>query len=495
MYKSNQFSQFISYSGIVKLPMWVWYLFTILCCLALFTPSPILLSVGLLLLILAAKLLWKKNEPPVLLLIFFILWMQTIVKLFNSALQNKPLYEMTLYPLINENSIEFAIWASYAGLISIALGMFIATISLNRSLGKRFYEEVKLISIQKIFYVYLFLLFFITFSNNFLTTTVQFSQILRVLPQIKWAVFLLLLFTVIIRQESRKYIIIPLLLEVVIGFSGFHAGFKKIFYFSILIFLTVQNKLDLKKSVIAIMVFLVVLGLGTVWMGIRGEYRTIQTEHVEMDRFELLLTIPDLLEKAKLTEKSGDVFSFLLSRLEYVDFFAYSIDWVPDRISFADGEQWFGAIKHIVTPRIFFPEKPILEWDTAITEKYTGINLTYNNAATTISLGFFAESYIDFGFIFMHIPLFFIGILVGLIYRFIIFQSKMKVIGCMFGASVVYSPLTTIEISAVKLLGSIVTNWILISFLIFVAEQKFINFIQLDNFRLNKVDHKKGPIK
>jgi hypothetical protein len=57
----------------------------------------------------------------------------------------------------------------------------------------------------------------------------------------------------------------------------------------------------------------------------------------------------------------------------------------------------WSALKHLVTPRVLFPDKGILASDSEFVRKYTGIPVAGADQNTSIAFGYAAESYIDFG--------------------------------------------------------------------------------------------------
>jgi hypothetical protein len=57
--------------------------------------------------------------------------------------------------------------------------------------------------------------------------------------------------------------------------------------------------------------------------------------------------------------------------------------------------------------------------DSKHTREFTGIGVSDADSATSFSLGYIADAYIDFGPIYMHVILFFFGALFGVFYKFL----------------------------------------------------------------------------
>jgi len=131
------------------------------------------------------------------------------------------------------------------------------------------------------------------------------------------------------------------------------------------------------------------------------------------DRVEYLadrVTSIDSYDIAKGMEK-------LANRISYVEYFGYAIRYVPHYKPHENGKLLWEAVEHVIKPRLFFPNKKALEDDTVKTARYTGIQF-HSVRYTSIGLGYFAEAYIDYGKIGMFVPIFFVGVMWGLIYRF-----------------------------------------------------------------------------
>ena len=53
-----------------------------------------------------------------------------------------------------------------------------------------------------------------------------------------------------------------------------------------------------------------------------------------------------------------------LRRVSYIDFLGHTMEYVPEVVPHQSGRQTIEAIRHVVTPRIVFPDKPALPHDT-----------------------------------------------------------------------------------------------------------------------------------
>jgi len=146
----------------------------------------------------------------------------------------------------------------------------------------------------------------------------------------------------------------------------------------------------------------------------------------------------------------------LVMRISYVNFFALTIENVPSRIPYENGALWKASVTHMLMPRLFFPDKPMLD-DSERTRTYTGMNVAGIEQDTSIGIGYVGESYIDYGPIWMFAPIFLLGVLYGVINRFFITATRYKLLGSALAVSVLVFNAYEIETSNTKLLGGVIT--------------------------------------
>jgi hypothetical protein len=89
---------------------------------------------------------------------------------------------------------------------------------------------------------------------------------------------------------------------------------------------------------------------------------------------------------------------------------------VPTVTEHTNGALITGAIQHVLTPRVFFPDKGDLPSDSDLVRKYTGLFVAGRESGTSIAFGAMAESYVDFGIPMMFLPPLLFGIFCGIAY-------------------------------------------------------------------------------
>jgi hypothetical protein len=160
--------------------------------------------------------------------------------------------------------------------------------------------------------------------------------------------------------------------------------------------------------------------LGLVWMGIRTDYRK---EYIEVDQFsnsrsQRVQRISDLTsaffknDPADLWETADK----LVDRMWTIYYPALAVARVPGVLPHTHGAILNDALTHIVTPRVFFPDKPELMSDSEKVRKYSNVHVAGRETGTTIAFGYAAESYIDFGMPLMFLPIFGFGVFLGALY-------------------------------------------------------------------------------
>jgi len=195
------------------------------------------------------------------------------------------------------------------------------------------------------------------------------------------------------------------------------------------------------------------------WTAIKSDYRNYLNQGkgqqvVEVSRSEALSKIGE-----KVSTLTWDDLQFasymLMYRLQYILHLGKSMDRVPDVLPYEDGNLWWENITYVLEPRLLFPNKPIYD-ATIKTVKYTGIRYSGRKAGSSFSLGYFADSYIDFGFTGMFFPLAIIGLVLGGIYRLFMRMKNISVLFRYTIVNVVFYEFSVFEADGLYLFGRLV---------------------------------------
>ena len=151
-----------------------------------------------------------------------------------------------------------------------------------------------------------------------------------------------------------------------------------------------------------------------VWQaGVKKETRRIYDEGLvngRLDRAELFMkevaaAVPEVLDDPRPSVE------ILVSRLSYIGFFSRVLEYVPAVEPHASGELLRMAMNNAFMPRLLFPSKPVLPSDSYYTRRFTGIMVA--EEGTSISIGYMAEFFADWGLAGMFTSIFAYGCLIG----------------------------------------------------------------------------------
>jgi hypothetical protein len=280
------------------------------------------------------------------------------------------------------------------------------------------------LSIQKTFLSYVIAFFALNALGAVAFVFSGLSQIILSLVNVKWFFFLLFGFQVVIKRKMVREFVIFVGVEFALGFFSFFSDFKTVLFFLACLLLTFLVKVSLKHLVLAVLSIIFLAIMGITWTAIKGEYRSFlnqgsKTQTVQVSQSAALDKLLELSEQEKDTSASISFFE----RMQYTWHLAKAMDQVPAVIPYQDGDNWLESISFALTPRYFNPDKPKYEASKKAT-KYTGISYLGARSGVSFSLGYFADGYVDFGYIGMFIPLFFLGLLYGIIYYYFLRHSS-----------------------------------------------------------------------
>ena len=209
-------------------------------------------------------------------------------------------------------------------------------------------------------------------------------------------------------------------IEVVLGITGFFAGFREPIVLAVLAVLEVFDRRSGKHWLALGVASVAICGLGVLWMGIRTDYRR---EYVEMDQFSgsrnaRITRVEDLTSSFMQNDTDSLLRTTdrLVDRMWTIYYPALALQRVPSVLPHTDGQILGAALLHIVTPRIFFPNKGELPSDSDEVRKYANVAVAGREVNTSIAFGYSAESYIDFGLPWMFLPVLAYGVFVGACY-------------------------------------------------------------------------------
>ncbi|MES2431353.1 MAG: hypothetical protein V4556_10470 [Bacteroidota bacterium] len=321
---------------------------------------------------------------------------------------------------INERSpyISKALVVSLVGIIFLFIPLIIYQRSLPTLTLNKLKEYAQEFSIGKVLYCYIIALVATSLLSAVAFVFGSITQIIISLIKIKWFFFLLFGFMVFLKQEKKRVFYLLVLFEFLSGFFSFFSDFKTVIYYLIILYVTFIEKVNLKSLLLAFTAGIFLVFIGLFWTSIKNDYRAFlnsgsQTQEIDVSQNDAYNKLYDLSSSVDQDVLANSTIS-LLDRLQYIYHFSKAIETVPDKIPFQNGNNWLDNLEFSTTPRFLNPDKPKIN-NSIKTTKYTGIRYLGADKGVSFSLGYFAEAYIDFGFLGM--PIFLLGI--GFLYTII----------------------------------------------------------------------------
>jgi hypothetical protein len=244
-------------------------------------------------------------------------------------------------------------------------------------------------------------------------------------------------------------------LEVVLGITGFFAGYREPIVMAIIALFEVFNPRRVQQWVGLAAIGLLLAALSLVWIGVRAQYRRDFDDEAFATSQSARVNRMGELSAGWLNDKHDvlDDMDALVDRMWVVYYPALAVARVPAFLPYTDGTILFGALEHILSPRVFFPTKAELANDSDMVRKYSGLNVAGTEQNTSIAFGYAGESYIDFGTPVMFIPVFLYGLLAGLAYQTLSVRIQHEELRSGLLAVIFWLALYLFERSWVKTLG------------------------------------------
>ena len=201
-----------------------------------------------------------------------------------------------------------------------------------------------------------------------------------------------------------------LLLEIGLGFTGFHAGFREPLIMAVLAFLERFDRRNVRHWV----------SLGVLCVGMARAGRHVDQHPRQLPRAVSGRRGVRAEPRRAVRQHHGggqtvggagqgqfygniDVF---IDRLWAIYYPALAVARVPDVVPHTDGKLMLDTLQFMFMPRVFFPDKPEIGSDSELVRRYSGVWVAGANEDTDIAFGYAAESYIDFGVPMMFMPVF-----------------------------------------------------------------------------------------
>lgn len=339
------------------------------------------------------------------------------------------------------------------------------------------------LSIKKTFQAYI-VAYFIT--NTLMVIALSLGGLAQVtfsLVNVKWALFTLFGFQATLTGKMKRTFYLVVLLEFATGFFSFFSNFKVVLFFTAFIHLTYITRVNVRHVFTTVTVIVIGLSLGVLWTSIKQQYRKFlnggtNQQVVAVSQDEAIGKLLELTAGQNQSTFDASVNDFLL-RLQYTYHLGKTMDRVPSVIHYKNGANWGGTLAFVLTPRILNPNKGIYD-ATSKTMYYTGIRYSGARSGASFSLGYFADSYVDFGLQGMWFPLLALGTLYGAIYFYFVRHSTTNFIINYSIVGALFMEFTAFESDCTLLLGRLLSNLVVFVFLKMFVFDWFYKHISLE---------------
>jgi len=377
---------------------------------------------GFILLIIIFFLFWREGTPPIIVAALGFQWLSIVVGYIYLSISNAEMIDMLWRPYYSLENIDKAYWLSIFGLLFFAIGLKLAILSLKEK-----HTPIELpykYNLTKIIILYSLFTLFGEAIFTFLRFNIPgISQPVNMLSYFKWSLLFIMLYVSIKKKEKITLVAVILGIEVLIGFTGYFSEFKEVLIMLPIVYLTF-NKIKGTKQIAFITFFAILLfNFGAVWSYVKGEYRMFlsggeRAQIVTVSKVEALDKLFELTSEINSETYQIGVES-LVKRVFFIEYFSATINYIPEKQPHLKGESWNDAVMHVLMPRLFFPNKKAID-DSKQTMKLTGIQLAGAKHGASISVGYMAEAYADYGPINMMIPILLLGFVTGLMYKYFV---------------------------------------------------------------------------
>jgi hypothetical protein len=377
------------------------------------SPLIVLISGGVCIFIFA--LLWRVDEPPILLIPAVAQFVAIALKPLTTAFTNGSLQDLSEFG----GELEPAALFGLAGIAVLVLGLRIGAGTAPARSNHRVIDDW---SFNSIFALAMGAIVLGHALDFVAAKYAGLQQIMLSLSGIKWAGLFVLAYWTLCRRRDLRWLVVVVLIEIVMGMTGFFAGFRLVLFVLLGAAIAAHTSLGARGIILLTMGAVLTIVLAVFWSSIKEDYR----QFLNQGTGEQVVLQPVDERLSYLATEALDFdgrrfeygFERLLERVSYIDFLAVTMERVPNVLPYENGSHLGAAIWHVVTPRLLFPDKAELPSDTIMTAYYTGLEQAlWATASTSISIGYLGELYIDFTIWGALLAVFSLGLAYGRCYR------------------------------------------------------------------------------
>lgn len=348
---------------------------------------------------------------------------------------------------------------SYIGVLFLFLPVIYFQNKLKYIPFTKLKEQCDKLSIVKTFQLFVIFFFISNLLSAIAFSNLGLTQIIVSFRNFKWFLFCLFGIQVFFKNKMKYHFYVVIIIEFSLGFFSIFSDFKTVLFFSSFIYLFFLIKINIKQLFLTLIFLSLLFYLGVKWTSVKGEYRSYlnkgsNTQTVQVGKEDAF---------NKLLELSGSETDFNISaalffdRLQYTYHLAKTMERIPSVLPYENGGNIGAIISYCTTPRILNPDKAIYQASIKAT-KYTGISYLGYDSGVSVSLGYFADCFIDFGYYGMMFPLLILGFIYGYTYYNFINNSEVNIIINYSLVVAIYMEVSSFEADGSFLIGRLLSN-------------------------------------
>jgi len=427
-----------------------------------------LLSIAVLLV--GSLLLWRPGESPILLFAFALPWLQGATMGFRANWLGVHVDEIAQFPA----DVRAAILLTQLGLLVHAVGLRLGAGPKWRHDAWLMHEQAMSLPMRRWAQVYV-ASSVVSFAALACAWFVPgLSQVFLAFPTLKWAAYFMLAYAAFAGTAGGGTVLaIAFLFELALGVGGYFSDFKTIIFVTAFAAVAAGLRMTMQRLLVLVVLAGLALSMGIVWTAVKVDYRRFVSagdvaQIVSVDYLARMNHLAHLVSELD-RQALSDATDALLSRLAYVEYFGATLNHVPQYVPHQYGAILWDAVSRPFMPRLFFPNKEIID-DSARTAEFSGVSVGGLAEGTSISLGWIAEAYIDFGRYGMFLSILAVSMFFGWIYRALLRWGPTRgLLGSALATAVLLGA-SMLESSMTKVFGgvivSLLVSWAAVRFLI-----------------------------
>lgn len=442
----------------VRLPKELIYFTAIGVLLSGLSPNPGQTGLGVAVVPVLFLLLWRANEVPVLLFVAGYQWLQVMLPVLSANFAG---IELQNHPEIP--NLGYGAYIAIFSILFLGLGMRLGRGPLRPELVRDAFREIECLSEKKLLLSYVGAHIVAELATLAASVVPGLSQPLSALRGIFWVYVFIIMFAGIVSPRLRWLAMLVFAIEFLSGFLGYFSAFKSILFVTIVAIVAANKtgkkllRFDLVVAILGLLIFAVI------WQAVKEDYREFLNQGTNSQ--DVLVPVPERIDflanslGSVTEEKIRRGFESGIDRAGYLEYLSRSTYMVPAMIPYQDGRLIMEAIRHPLQPRIFFPNKPSID-DSDRVNEFAGVRVADSEYGTSISLGYVAEAYIDFGPYLMMLSVMGMGFMWGMFYRVLSNGSRCRLVSLGFATSLILSQAIYFESSNMKLIGGTLSYFV-----------------------------------